>query len=419
MIARRYTYERSRSLAVAPAGGRFVLGTEWSLRAYDRAGTPLWRRDVPGVVWAVTISGDGRLVVAAYGDGTIRWHRLEDGKEVLALMPLADAAKNWVAWTPEGFYAASSGADKILRWHINHGFDRAPETVPVSRFPGFERPGLIAHALDEGGLERALGPGDLARLRAMVANTTGFAPGPRLRLLTIGVDLGGLRYAAADAEAVTRTLSAAKGSYYADVLSWPLTNGKATRLELFQSFRALRAGNDQDLTVVLFSGHGRVLDGELYLSLAGADPADDDAFKANAVRVAEVARELAILGEKGRVLVLLDACHSGAATGQEAGGGIDADALRKALAKANISVLTSSQAGETSKEDPQWGHGAFVKALLEALKGPKADTDHNGLLSVSELAAYVGKRVPELTLGRQHPVLEKRFDGDVFPVGGS
>ncbi|MEM9784565.1 MAG: WD40 repeat domain-containing protein, partial [Pseudomonadota bacterium] len=72
-------YEFSRSLAIHPDGDRFVLGTEWSLRAFDAEGTQLWRRAVPGVVWAVNISGDGRLAVAAYGDGTIRWHRMEDG----------------------------------------------------------------------------------------------------------------------------------------------------------------------------------------------------------------------------------------------------------------------------------------------------------------------------------------------------
>ena len=99
-------YETSRSLAIHPDGKRFLLGADWSLRAFDAAGAELWRRPVPGIVWAVNISGDGRLALAAYGDGTLRWHRMEDGAELLALFPLADRA-NWVAWTPEGVYAAT------------------------------------------------------------------------------------------------------------------------------------------------------------------------------------------------------------------------------------------------------------------------------------------------------------------------
>jgi WD domain, G-beta repeat len=96
------TLEESRSLSVHPDGKRFVLGTEWSLRAFDAQRRSLWRRDVPNIVWAVNVTGDGRLVVAAYGDGTIRWHRMDDGRELLALFVAKDK-QNWVAWTPEGF----------------------------------------------------------------------------------------------------------------------------------------------------------------------------------------------------------------------------------------------------------------------------------------------------------------------------
>ena len=39
-------------------------------------------------VWAVNASRDGRIVVAARGDGTIRWHRADDGHELLALQVL-------------------------------------------------------------------------------------------------------------------------------------------------------------------------------------------------------------------------------------------------------------------------------------------------------------------------------------------
>ena len=117
-------YERSRSLAVAPDGRSFVLGTEWSLRRFDASGKLLWRIPAPSVAWTVNVSGDGRLAVAAYGDGTIRWHRLTDGAELLAFFPHRDG-KRWVAWTPLGQYAASPGAEDLTRWQINHGLDRA------------------------------------------------------------------------------------------------------------------------------------------------------------------------------------------------------------------------------------------------------------------------------------------------------
>ncbi|WP_174247507.1 WD40 repeat domain-containing protein, partial [Methylocapsa sp. S129] len=76
--------EVSRSLAIRPSGQGFVLGTEWMLRGYN-AGKDAWSNYAPSTAWGVNISADDRLIVAAYGDGTIRWHRIDNGRELLAL----------------------------------------------------------------------------------------------------------------------------------------------------------------------------------------------------------------------------------------------------------------------------------------------------------------------------------------------
>jgi WD40 repeat protein len=181
-------YEMSRSLAIHPKGDRFVLGTEWWLRAYDAQGELLWRQDVPGVVCAVNISGDGRLVVAAYADGTIRWHRMDDGKELLAFFPLADRT-NWVAWTPDGFYAATPGAHSILRWHLNHGWDAPGEAIPVSDIAELRRPEVLPLVLQEMDIVQALGLAELneARLATQRRLNSAIKPGTQLHVLAVGV----------------------------------------------------------------------------------------------------------------------------------------------------------------------------------------------------------------------------------------
>ena len=140
-------YERSFSLALHPDTHRFVLGTEWSLRAYEATGTQRWRREVPGVVWAVNITGDGRLVVAAYGDGTIRWHRLEDGVELLAFMPHLNKAR--LGRLDAGrHYDATPGARGVLRWHSNRGWEAA-EAIPVAAIPKLNRPTVLPLMIQE------------------------------------------------------------------------------------------------------------------------------------------------------------------------------------------------------------------------------------------------------------------------------
>ena len=53
-------HEESFRLAIVPDGQRFLLGTSWSLRLFDRDGTERWQVATPGVTWAVTITPDGR-----------------------------------------------------------------------------------------------------------------------------------------------------------------------------------------------------------------------------------------------------------------------------------------------------------------------------------------------------------------------
>lgn len=144
--------EMSRSLAIAPDKSRFVLGTEWRLRMYKSDGTAVWDWPTPGVTWGVNVSRDGRFAIAAYGDGTVRWHRLSDGREVLALfvhMPVDRTAEmRWIAWTPKGYYLASPGAEELIGWHVNRGWDRAPDFFPVGQFrEQFNRPDIVKAVL--------------------------------------------------------------------------------------------------------------------------------------------------------------------------------------------------------------------------------------------------------------------------------
>jgi hypothetical protein len=143
-------YEWSHSLAIAPDAQSFLLGTSLSLRLFDRSGREQWQAVIPGEALEVNMSGNGKLAIAGFNDGTIRWYRMSDGKELLAFFSHADR-KRWVLWTPDGYYDCSPGAEDLIGWSVNNGMDQAADFFPAGRFRGvYYRPDVISRVLEAG-----------------------------------------------------------------------------------------------------------------------------------------------------------------------------------------------------------------------------------------------------------------------------
>lgn len=84
-----------------------------------------------------------------------------------------------------------------------------------------------------------------------------------------------------------------------------------------------------------------------------------------------------------------------------------------AYGQGGLVVFSAAQGRELSQERPEWGHGAFTKALLEGLAG-KADANRNGEITIAELDSYLTDRVRELTAGAQTPILTKPPGTPIF-----
>ena len=420
--------ELSRSLAIHPDRKRFVIGTNWRIRAFDDDGDSIWQRQAPGEVWAVNITADGRIVVAAYGDGTIRWHRMDNGRELMAFMVLSDR-RSFVAWTPEGYYAATAGAHSVLRWHINRGPEASGEAIAVSEFAALHRPKVLSFVLQELETIRAIGLALDVEVRDAIRVRTGasVAPGAQLHVLAIGVSNYGdksnhlrLNFAHKDARDVTQLLMDRQKGLYTRVNPAYLDNENAHKAAIFETFASIernmaKATPGQDVAVVMFSGHGAVIDRHFYLLPYGVDARTPAQIKASGLPAAQFKDEIDKLAQHGRVLVLLDACRSGAVTADGSRLETNADMLRSVMASGNITVLTSSKADKPSLEHERWQNGAFTKVLLEALRGA-ADEDRNGLISTGELTRYIVRHLPALSVD-QDPGIELRFENDIF-VGG-
>ena len=429
----------ARSVAIAPDAKRFFLGSIYALAAFDDAGAQKWLWVSRNEVWAVNASRDGRVVVTADGDGAIRWHRADDGRELLTLQVLpnkeSDPTKwDWVLWTPEGFYEATPGAENVLKWVTNHGSNSAATTLPVSAIPRLHRPDALPLVLQELETARALGIAELTAGRLAVQKATGSAkpPGGVLHVLAIGVDKFGdkagdlhLDYAAEDAHDVasalrdSQKLGPGNASLYADVKIQYLPNDQADNtairdaLDDMATSMATNSPN-QDVGVILVSSHGEMIDGQFYLVPYGVDLGSKNRIIASALSATDFAKKVQAIAAHGKVLLLLDACLSGAV--RPGGWATDPDAkvLRDVLNMDNVTVLTSSDEKGLSEELPTWRHGALAQAFLDALTGAG---DSNGIIRLTALINQMDSELRALTQGRQSLGQHANFGGDLFMAG--
>lgn len=134
--------EVSRSMVVLRDRGHVVLGSSRALRRLDENGQVLWRMNTSAEVLALNASADSRLLLTAMSDGTLRWYRASDARHLLSLYPSTDG--QWVVWTPNGYFDASAGADRLIGWSVNRGQETAADFYSLGRFRSrFQRADII------------------------------------------------------------------------------------------------------------------------------------------------------------------------------------------------------------------------------------------------------------------------------------
>jgi Caspase domain/WD domain, G-beta repeat len=144
-------YEAGFSTArtTLPDKSSFIFGTTFNLHSLKMDGNRIWRTPVQGGVISVNSSTSGKLVVAVIGEGTMRWYRARDGRELFSFYEHPQS-KNWVLWTRSGYYAASPGGEDLIGWHLNgKTFDEPVDFFPASRFRDrFYRPDIVKIMLE-------------------------------------------------------------------------------------------------------------------------------------------------------------------------------------------------------------------------------------------------------------------------------
>lgn len=163
-------------------GERAAVGASFGLYLFDtRTGKQLRNfQGHTGTVWAVSTSPDGRYLLSAADDMTLR---IWDPDRDLPLLSLFFAEGDWVAWTPEGYYAASPGSERLMGWHLNNGTDKLASFLPAAQFRStLYRPDVIKLLLKTGSVEKALEVADKARGHMTVKTEVASVLPPKIRI---------------------------------------------------------------------------------------------------------------------------------------------------------------------------------------------------------------------------------------------
>lgn len=202
-----------------------------------------------------------------------------------------------------------------------------------------------------------------------------------------------------------------------------LLDGNATlaRIQEALSFVAKSSGPD-DTVVIFFSGHGALLGGSDD-PLSAILPVDCDGRTLDSSSLSETEFSAALRQISARrLLVLIDACHSGGAGSFKVEGSPKLQMLRFSeksldrLAQGTGRVLmASSRASEISLILQGARNSVFTGHLLEILRG-RGRTSGDGVIRVFDIFNHVAERVKRTVPGRQHPIFKASDLEDNFPV---
>jgi WD40 repeat protein len=310
-----------------------------------------------------------------------------------------------------GAKALEFGAKAIPASHQHEWELQLPATLPPADAAGVT---LKVVATDGDGLQGA------DEIRLLRDGPVG--PNGTLHVLAVGVasyanPAYNLQYAGADAEAFAGLWAPMRGRLFNAVEVTTLTDSRATSGAVREALGNIaRSAQPNDVVAIFLSGHGvQGRDNEFFFAThdVNLDRLADASLPWTALRDALAA------SKARRIVLFLDACHSGGALGNRQAGN---ESMAEQLVRESGAVVFASSLGaQQSFELGDFHHGAFTQALIEAISQGKADLDagagRDGVINVEELLTFLRVRVPQLTAGAQMPACPLLRDfGEPFPL---
>jgi WD40 repeat protein len=233
-----------------------------------------------------------------------------------------------------------------------------------------------------------------------------------------------LNYARPDATAFTEQITDANKGIFKNINKTEIYDTDATRDKILGAFKdIITKAKPEDVFVFYYAGHGTIDEennNSFYLVPTNVTKiyGDQEQLLAKGISDDELKNNLTLVKAQ-KQLVIMDACHSGAAvsTMKVRGTASDEKAIVRLARSSGVVILAASGSKQFATEFEQLKHGTFTYALLEALEG-KADRGGDGQVTVNEIKLYMDERVPELTreFGGKAQYPTGYITGNDFPI---
>lgn len=198
-----------------------------------------------------------------------------------------------------------------------------------------------------------------------------------------------------------------------------LTNEQATRGRILSEIGDKwlpRVANPDDLVLIYFSSHGSASDMDIGgVNYLLAYDSQVDSLYASGLPMQDLTRIIKGRVHSDRVVLVLDACHSGAAEAGTKGlfrkGNLDAEEVAQGTGQL---VISSSSPSQVSWESKNYQNSVFTKCLIDSLRKKGNAT------TLGEAFANLKETVQEQVLRErgvmQTPVLKSRWKGNDLKI---
>lgn len=231
-----------------------------------------------------------------------------------------------------------------------------------------------------------------------------------------------LNYALSDAKSFTQKVEEQNKGIFKAIYKTEIYDTEATRSNILKGFKNIIAkAKPDDVFVFYYAGHGTIDEengGGFFLVPTDVTKlyGDSDQLK-KCISDEELKNNLTLVKAQKQI-VLMDACHSGAAVAnmKVRAAASDEKAIVTLARSSGVVILASSGSKQYATEFEDLHHGTFTYALLEALDG-KADRG-DGQVTINEIKLYMDERVPELTkqYGGKSQYPTSYITGSDFPI---